>query len=178
MFFCLFVFDRCSILNGIKDVYHWLQIQSYGTGSGCCVFFRTYVSMLVNGVAVALTGRWSPLCSPSLWPEPRPRWCTAATPQHVSHPELSARTSCCLWRSRRPAAGPDHDASWLPPMGKKNKKDEREEEKKVKKLKFKHWSSVQRCCCCFWDGCKLALQYVSPSFLFYSKLCIHCLAVM
>lgn len=64
----------------------------------------------------ALTGRWWPLGSPSLWPEPQPRWCTAATPPHVSHPELSGRTSCCRWRSQRPSGDPDPAASWLRPI--------------------------------------------------------------
>lgn len=66
---------------------------------------------------VGLTGRWSPLGSPSPGPEPRPRWCTAATPRRASRPELSARTSCCRWRSRRRAAGRDPAASWPRPAG-------------------------------------------------------------
>lgn len=67
--------------------------------------------VFVFWACAAVTGRWWPPCSPSLWPEPQLRWCTAATPRHASHPELSARTSCCPWRSRRLVGGRDHAAS-------------------------------------------------------------------
>lgn len=72
---------------------------------------------VVRGFVVRLRGRWWLLCSLSLWPEPQPRWCTAAILLCVSHPGPSARTSYCRWKSQTPAADLDHAAFWPQPEG-------------------------------------------------------------
>lgn len=95
------------LVNAYKKQISYMWKSAY-------VWLRVRVPAAVS-IGAALTGRWWSLCSPSLWPEPQPRWCTAATLQRVSHPEPSARTFYCRWRSRRRAADPGPDASWLPP---------------------------------------------------------------